>query len=162
VLDYPRNNLICKNIKSTFNPNTKGLILVSLLAHGKKLCELLNSPFIFFADAKEIKNILKLVKNMNSFLIIASTKLLSTGFDMKSLNTIHFTSAVLNATEAEQTIGRLERENEFISDINNRYFYIYHYTSFDTILSHFNYKQQVLLNTISKNKYWKVIYKSID
>lgn len=161
-LDTNRNQIIINNIINNYKETTRGIIIVSLRSHLTYLFEELskkNVQNLFLGKPEKIKNIVENIKknNLKQYLIVATDKLINTGFDMQNLNTLHIASIFMNNTEYLQTVGRIERETLFEDELskNERYMYIYNFHSYDDpeINMYFKYKQSEFFN-IAKTTDW--------
>ncbi|QDJ95100.1 DNA helicase [Hypsugopox virus] len=131
--DTPRNSLIITTITNAFKNNNinRVLIVTKLRKHMlliyNKLLEIFNNDIIFLGDAKN-KNtheIVKQIKTMEKFIFISTTHYAGTGLDIPSLDSLVICSAVMNAMQMEQILGRICRDTE----LKNRSVYVFPNTS---------------------------------
>lgn len=108
-----RNEIICK-LANKLSQNT--LIMVDRINHGEilldKLGKITNKPFYFIRGATDIEdreNIRELMDKRNDVVVIAISKIFSTGINIPNLHNIIFASAGKAKIKIMQSIGRALR-----------------------------------------------------
>lgn len=164
VKDNYRNEIIIKNIMSTYKNNTRGIVLFTLKEHIEIVYNKLkenNLENVFLGSPDKITKIVDKIKadNIKKYLILSTDKLLNSGFDMNNLNTLHMVTVFQNESVCTQTCGRIERENLFFDEKTRfeRYLYIYNFNSYcdKDIDIYFNYKLSGFFNKIYLSNWYK-------
>jgi superfamily II DNA or RNA helicase len=108
-----RNNIICK-LANKLNNNT--IIMVDRIDHGDNIISLLekttNKTFYFIRGSTEIEereNIRSLMNEKNDIIVVAISKIFSTGINIPNLHNIIFASAGKAKIKIMQSIGRALR-----------------------------------------------------
>jgi superfamily II DNA or RNA helicase len=108
-----RNEIIC-NLSSKLQNNT--IIMVDRIDHGLALMDILKQitkkPFYFIrgtTDIEEREEIRKLMNKQNDIIVVAMSKIFSTGINIPNLHNIIFASAGKAKIKIMQSIGRALR-----------------------------------------------------
>lgn len=108
-----RNEIIC-NLSNKLQNNT--IIMVDRIDHGLALMDILTSitkkPFYFIrgsTDIDEREEIRKLMNQQNDIIVVAMSKIFSTGINIPNLHNIIFASAGKSKIKIMQSIGRALR-----------------------------------------------------
>jgi superfamily II DNA or RNA helicase len=108
-----RNEIIC-NLSNKLQNNT--IIMVDRIDHGLALMDLLKQitkkPFYFIrgtTDIEEREEIRKLMNHQNDIIVVAMSKIFSTGINIPNLHNIIFASAGKAKIKIMQSIGRALR-----------------------------------------------------
>jgi superfamily II DNA or RNA helicase len=116
LINNPRRNDIISNLAFKLDKNT--IIMVDRIDHGlnleknlKKICK--NSKPVYFVrgsmEIEEREKIRKLMENRNDVIVIAISKIFSTGINIPNLHNIIFSSAGKAKIKIMQSIGRALR-----------------------------------------------------
>lgn len=115
IVSEPRNNMI-KNLAAKLGTNT--IIMVERLDHGETLLNLIKSATdrpVFFIHGKvemeERENVRKLMDENNDIIVIAISRIFSTGINIPNLRNIIFASTGKAKIRIMQTIGRALRKH---------------------------------------------------
>lgn len=113
-LDTYRNNFIIENIVNNYTNTTKAIAIFSLLEHIDYFYNILKNKInnVFKISSENAIKTKNLFEPLDNFLVLATDKMLSVGYDLSSLNTIHIISGINNETNLIQTSGRLERKDK--------------------------------------------------
>ena len=108
-----RNEIIC-NLANKIQNNT--IIMVDRIDHGVVLTNILSNitkkPYYFIQGSTEIEereNIRKLMNEKNDVIVVAMSKIFSTGINIPNLHNIIFASAGKAKIKIMQSIGRALR-----------------------------------------------------
>jgi superfamily II DNA or RNA helicase len=118
--DHKRNMLICSKIQADFNKYKEPIIIVSdRKNHCEMIQKMLSNTYMIEAEMltgslnkKDRTEIVKRLRNGKCKIVIATTNLISEGFDLPELNALFITTPIKFGGKVTQLIGRIRRPSE--------------------------------------------------